>query len=215
MTSTSRETQWRRRTMAGVLVFSLAAAGCTGTPDTSGSDGRNGGGAEQVFVTPNYDDPTVVVNVTLTDEGFEPPTILIPAGRHIRLVIRNRGSHEHHFRVSGLIPAEMTWLLPAQVDEYDIDSMSEGELAAIGIDLSEDATDMEHLLHHLSPSFVPFKEESRSGIKPLPNEVHGYASRGGFDVMSFFAINTGVFISQDVRYPDLTGRVIVFEAGGS
>jgi hypothetical protein len=215
MKSTSTSIRWSRRTMVGFLVLSLAAASCTGTSDTSGPDGANAGQAEQVLVTPNYNEPTVVVNVTLTDEGFEPSTIFIPAGRHIRLVLRNRGSHEHHFRVSGLIPAEMTWLLPAQVDEYDIDSMSEDELAVIGIDLSEDATDMEHLLHHLSPSFVPFKEESRSGIKPLPNEVHGYASRGGFDVMSFFAINTGVFISQDVRYPDLTGRVIVFEADGS
>jgi hypothetical protein len=161
-------------------------------------------------VAPDFDAAEVVINVALTDDGFEPSTILIPAGRPIRLILRNHGTGEHHFRVGGLIPTQMSWLLYPEITEYDLDTMDEEGLAAIGAGGEVDNVD--HVLHHLTPSFVPFKAESRSGIKPLPNEVHGYVTIGALDVLSFFATNTGIFTSEDVLHPEITGRVIVFEA---
>lgn len=201
-------TRFRRSALA-LLVFSLAAAACT--PATSESTALNGSSADgmSVMVQPNYQDPTVVINVTLTDDGPEPSTIFIPAGRHIRLVIRNRGTTEHHFRVPGLITSDLTWLRPSELDEYDISDMTPEELAEYGI--TGDIDDIEHVLHHLTPSWVPFKEASLSGIKPLPGEVHGYAQVSDFDVLSFFAVSTGLYTAEDVRFPDLTARVIVFE----
>ena len=41
--------------------------------------------------------------------------------------------------------------------------------------------------------------------------MHGYALLGTLDVMTFFASQTGTYESQDVLYPELTGRVIVSE----
>lgn len=197
------------RVVATLMVLSLAIAACTpGQSTGAGTEGNTAQGAQTV-VTPNYAAHTIVVNVTLTDEGTEPATIFIPAGQHIRLVIRNRGTTEHHFRVPGLITTELTWLKPAEFTQYDIADMTTEELAAIGID--EQVDDIEHVLHHLTPTFVPFKEPSMTGIKPLPGEVHGYAAVGNFDVLSFFALSPGVFTAEDVRFPELTTRVVVFE----
>jgi hypothetical protein len=194
-----------------LLVLALVLGACTGglpSGDTSGPDETQSG---QTIVAPDFEAYAVVINVALTDDGFEPSTIFIPAGRHIRIILRNHGSREHHFRIGGLIPTQMSWRLEPDVSEDELESMDEDQLAELGID--GDVDDMDHVLHHLSPSFVPFRAESPKGIKPLPNEVHGYVTLGKLDVMEFFATNTGTFVSEDVLYPEITGRVIVFEEG--
>ena len=82
----------------------------------------------------------------------------------------------------------------------------------LGIDIAgvTDEAEMEHLLHHLAPSWAPTKAESPSGIKPVGLDVHGYVSLGTNDVLTFFALQTGEYVSEDVLYPELTGRVVVF-----
>lgn len=193
-----------------VVVALLALAACTDSPSDDGG-GSGGSQTESVNVAPDFGASPVVINIALTDEGFEPSTVHIPAGRPIRLILRNHGSGEHHYRIAGLIPLQMSWLLEPELDEYDVADMTPEQLAEVGIDGQVD--DIEHVLHHLTPSFVPFKAESRAGIKPLPNEVHGYVTEGNLDVMEFFASNTGVFTSEDVLHPEIVGRVIVFKEG--
>jgi uncharacterized cupredoxin-like copper-binding protein len=199
----------RYQTLALLLGFALIAASCTvGASRSTGTDSALAAG-EGVAVTPDYEAETTVVNVLLTDTGIEPSTIFLPAGRPIRLVLRNRGTREHHFRVGGIVPAQLAWLVFPDFDAYDVASMSPDELSAAGLD--GDIDDLEHTLHHMIPTFVPFKEESPAGIRPIPNEVHGYATLGGADVLSFIALNTGAFVAEDVRFPEFTARVIVFE----
>lgn len=192
--------------LAGAVV-ALVVSGCTSAAEDQVAD--DSVSAAAAFVPPSYEKDSLVVNVAITDDGFDPSTVFIPAGRHIRLVVRNHGTGEHHLRVAGLIPAEMSWLLEPEIDAYDIDSLSPGELAALGI--TGDIDDLEHVLHHLTPSFVPYKEASPSGIKPLSNEVHGYVTPGKLEVMSFFATNPGAFVVEDVLHPEIIGRAVVFE----
>ena len=112
-------------------------------------------------------------------------------------------------RVAGLLPEHMSWIKFPEIDEYELESLTEDELKALNLEGSLD--DIEHALHHLHPVFVPFREESMSGIKPLANEVHAYAQAGRVDVVTFYPTNTGRFQVEDLRYPDLTAEVIVFE----
>lgn len=208
----------RTRFGAGAAALMVVAAGCSAgraapaatSPTTSEPPAVT---TTTVVVPPDLGGKEFLVQVAMTDDGFEPGTILLPAGRHVRLVLRNRGSTEHHFRVKKLVPVEMRWLLEPDLDISNIDEMSDAELAEYGL-TGEDATDedVEHILHHLEPTFVPGKEKSPSGIKPLPTEVHGYAVVGGHDVLSFFALTTGRYEVEDVLHPEITGTVIVFSS---
>lgn len=206
MNSRQRAPRWA----AAFLALSLAAAACTdrSTQTEDGADGASG--TSVTMVSPDLGSQTMVVNVALTDTGFEPATIFLPAGRHVQLVLRNRGTKEHHYRVAGLIPAQLRWYLYPDVDIAEVDAMSPAEREAIGISGAVD--DMEHVVHHLAPTFVPFKEPSRSGIRPIPNEVHGYVQAGtAGDVLTFFPLNTGSFVVEDVLHPEIAGKVVVFE----
>jgi hypothetical protein len=200
----SRKTS--RPLLAALLAVSLLAGGCAdfwGKPDPVEGDGT------VAWVEPDRESSTLFLDVILTDEGPEPKTLFIPAGRHIRLTLRNRTGHEHHYRVVGLHPEDMRWLLFPEIDEYELEEMTQEELEAL--DVGGRIDDVEHVLHHLRPVFVPFREESLSGIKPLANEVHGYTQRGQIDVVTFYATNTGRFVVEDLRYPELTAEVVVFE----
>lgn len=136
--------------------------------------------------------PALALNVDLTDEGFQPPSIFIPVGRRVKLILRNRGTTEHHYRVIGLAPMDPLW-------------RSEPE----DMPLEEGITDEEHELHH-NADYVPFRAMSPAGIKPLGDEVHAYAIRGGRDVMYFTATTTGTFSVQCPLHPEMVGQVIVF-----
>ncbi len=199
--------------LIGVLALSLVAAACSSS-DTGSVGGAVRSEREIVTVQPDLGMPPLNVNVLLTDEGFEPDFIFLPAGRQIRLVLRNRGTTEHHFRIKGLVPAQLRWMLTPEVDETEVDDLSPEEMADLGIVLEggEGEADLSHIVHHLTPQFVPTKEVSPTGIKPLGTDVHGYATLGTTEVMTFFALQTGEFVSEDVRFPDITGRVIVFAA---
>ena len=132
------------------------------------------------------------INVDLTDDGFEPPWIFIPAGRGVQLVLRNRGTTEHHFRVLGLVPTDLLWRVEAEGDP-----------------VAEGVTDEEHDLHH-NADFVPFRSTSAAGIRPIGDEVHGYAGRGQSDIVRFVAANTGTFAVQCPLHPEIAGTITVF-----
>ena len=127
------------------------------------------------MVEPDFSLPPLNVTVILTDEGFEPDMIFLPAGRMIRLVLKNRSTAEHHFRIDGLIPVQMRWMKVPEVDEADAATMSPEELAVYGIDIEgvTDEAELQHIFHHLQPTFEPTKEASPAGIKPLGTDVHG------------------------------------------
>lgn len=200
-----------RRVLVVMLILAAGLAACSGddatppqpttAPDEPTAADQSEGG---LVVLPDYQAPTFTVNVTFTDEGFDPAIIHIPAGRQVRLVLRNRGDQEHHFRVAGMPVAEVRWLMVPEVDEDEQLAM-EAESGFVD--------DAAHILHHLEPEFVPFKPASASGIRPLPGEVHGYAQNGTSDTLLFFALETGVFVAEDVSHPDITGRVVVFDSG--
>jgi len=191
-----------------LVAIALIAVAC------SGGDGQTSGSADatgsQELVEPDPTLPEVVVNVSLTDTGIEPQTVYLPAGRHVKLILRNRGTGEHHYRIAGLIPGDLGWFMAPELDEYDLESMTPEELESYGI--SGDIDDKEHVLHHLTPMFMAFKEESRAGIKPLPNEVHGYAYPGQLDVVTFFALSIGRYVAEDVLHPEFQASVVVYDS---
>ncbi len=205
------------RITIAVGALALVAAACS-SDDADGDLLVAGGDRERVTVQPDLTATALNVNVRLTDEGIEPNIIFLPAGRPIRLVLTNHGSTEHHFRIKGLIPTQLRWMEVPEIDEYDIESMSSSDLIAYGIEEAASITDeaeLAHYMHHLIPSFVPQKAASPTGINPLGTEVHGYVIRGGKDVMEFFALQTGEYMADDVRFPEFTARVIVFDGSGA
>lgn len=197
----------QRHGVATLAALAVLASGCSGL---FGSDeAAEQAGDRSTTVEPDLSSGTTVLNIYLSDDGFEPSTVFLPAGRHIKLILRNRGNAEYHYRIGGLVPASMNWLLVPDVTEDDMMAMSQEELEALG--LGGEIRDVEHELHHLNPVFVPFREESPSGIQPLANEVHGYVTRGTLDVLDFFPTNTGTFVIEDVLHPGVTGKAIVFD----
>jgi hypothetical protein len=156
-----------------------------------------------VTVAPDPDAPEYVVSVSMTDDGYDPHTLFLPAGRQVRLVLRNRGETEHHYRVVGLDASEIRWYLYPEMTEDEVIAMEGG-----------DVDDVEHVMHHLTPQFVPFRQESLAEIRPLSTEVHGYAEPGGHDVVLFYPTSVGSFAVQDVFHPAITGKVVVFDPGG-
>lgn len=194
------------RVGAGLVVAVLIVAGCT-LPSPTGfaeEDDVTSTTVAYPFENPQdgslaLSDYQVTVNVDLTDTGFEPATIYIPEGRGIQLVLRNRGTTEHHYRVAGLIPTKITWLASS---EYNLSQLQ---------DRPEDISEAEHLLHHMI-AFVPFRDESPFGVKPLGNEVHGYAAPRDREIIRFIAVNPGTFRVEDVLHPEIVGQVVVFES---
>lgn len=202
------------------LVGILIAIGVITTIARSADDADNTGlisDGDSVIVEPDFTLSPLNINVSLSEDGIEPEIIFIPAGRPIRLVLTNRGLAEHHFRIKGLVPIELLWMVFPEIDEYEIASMSPEDLVAYGFEEAAtitDAAELEHFAHHLMPQMMPTKAESPSGIKPLATEVHGYVARGGLDVMEFVVLKTGEYEAEDVRFPEFTARVIVFAATG-
>ncbi len=190
--------RWATAFAAFVLLASACSADTSSQPDSLATTTTT-----SVMVPADPDAGVFIANVNMTDAGFDPAILFLPAGRYVRLVLRNRGEEEHHYRVVGLIPAQLRWLRPADLDEDQIESSEE----FVGV--YED--DVEHVLHHLAPSYVPFKEESPAGIKPIGNEVHGYAATGKIDVVAFYALETGTYEVVDALFPEIKGQIIVFD----
>jgi hypothetical protein len=200
------------RYLIAALAFALVAGACSSAD--GGSDDRGSGGSGDTFmVEPDLISAPLNVTVVFTDDGFEPSMIFLPAGRQIRLALRNRTEAEHHFRIRGLVPGNLRWMQVPEIDEYEAATMSLEELEAFGIADVADITDeaeLAHYMHHLTPTFSPVKEVSPAGIKPLGTEVHGYVTRGKQDTLTFFPLSVGRFVAEDVLHPEVTGTVIVF-----
>ena len=188
------------RVLIGLLPIGLLLIACSsadGVSETTGVDTPQGeptsaGNLDAQSATLSYAfDSVFTINVDLTDEGIQLSSIFIPVGREIQIVLRNRGTTEHHYRVVGLMPTDLSWL-----------AEPEGTQA-------EGVTDEDHDLHH-SAALVPWWFTSPAGIQPRGDEVHGYAARGGLDVVHFVATNVGTFEVQCPLHPEETGTVTVF-----
>lgn len=134
----------------------------------------------------------LTINVTLTDDGFQPPAIFIPAGRRVKLVVRSRGTTELHYRVLGLVPRDLLWISEPKGGREEGVSEEEHE-------------------HHHAAGFVRWRSKSPAGIRPIGDEVHAYAEAGGVDVVSFTPTNTGTFLVQCPLHPQIAGKATVYE----
>lgn len=139
------------------------------------------------------DEPLVymTINVEATDTSFNPSTIFLSAGQAVKLVFRNRGTTEHHYRVLEMTSVGLQWLAGPE------DVQLEG------------VTDEEHELHHTT-GYMPFRVASPAGIKPIGDEVHAYAAPGDRDVVLFFPTSTGTFVVECALHPEIMGQVIVY-----
>lgn len=173
--------------LVAAVSFALALAGCsTSTESEPVSE-------PTVVYPPNFELRTINLNIDMTDTGFDPGEIHIPAGRSIQLVLRNRDTVEHHYRVIELKPAEMIWL-----------ALEKPDVAEAGV------TEEDHESHH-SKDFVDFRGTSPGGVRPTLTEVHAYAPGHAVDVVRFFAQTTGVFEVECVLHPEEErGTVTVF-----
>ena len=136
------------------------------------------------------------LNIDISDAGIEPATVFIPAGQAIQLMLRNRGSREHHYRVVGLVPDDLVWVSRAESAQQN------------------SAADAEH--NHHNRQIVRERATSPGGIRPSGREVHAYAPGGsGVDVVLFRATQTGTFIVQCDLHPEKAGKLVVFDGGGA
>lgn len=137
----------------------------------------------------------LILNVEISDDGIQPSAVFIPAGQPVQLVLRGRGRTEHHYRVVGLVPDELSW-------------MADPASARMTEEVSED----DHA-HH-SRAFVPRRETSPAGITPTGGEVHAYVSpTKGVDVVLFSTTQTGTFVVRCDLHPEKVGRLVVFDDG--
>ena len=135
----------------------------------------------------------LTINIELTDDGIEPSSVFVPLGRRVRLVVRNRASAEHHYRVLGLVPQDLLWL--AQ-------DLPVASAASVSTD--------EHSDHHEEISFVPFRFASAAGIRPTGTEVHAYAQGGEVDAVLFTVTKTGTFSVRCPLHREVIGKLTVF-----
>jgi cytochrome c-type biogenesis protein len=141
----------------------------------------------------NYD---FTMNVDISDTVIRPSVVFIPAGRPVQLVLRNRSSGEHHYRVVGLEPDDLSWLSD---EEHD---------SVVG------AANQNH--DHHNRQVVTWRATSPAGIRPTGNEVHAYVSAARrVDVVLFAARTTGTFLVRCDLHPEKTGRLVVFDAATS
>lgn len=196
-----------RSVLIGLLPIVLVLGACTATSD----DGSH----QMEAVAPHGEaaagDPAAVVNLEklravssdqpleyqtinmrITDAGYQPAAISIPLGQRVKLVVRNHGRTEHHYRIMGLVPGDLRWRVPAEMSEEEMTSEEDN-----------------HDLHHAG-AFVSMRSASPAGIQPTGKEVHAYAQGGGLDVVLFIPTNQGIFEVQDPLHPEIVGQVTVF-----
>jgi len=191
--------QWRLLLIA--VAIALVATSCGGEGATSTtttiaeaapSAAASGTTAAQSNIGDGFDPFVVVVNVDITDHGYEPETIFLPVGRSIQLIIRNRTSNEHHYRIQGLEAEDLLWLTDPDME------------------IQEGVSEEEHLFHHQA-GYVNWRGTSPRGITPTLEEVHGYAAGGVNDMVRFTPMSLGTFVVDDPLHPEYTGSVTVFD----
>lgn len=192
----------RRRHAIGLLCGLVAAGmllvGCAPTPAATVAPlaaiapaSPQQAGAALRFLT---------VNVELTDDGISPAMVAIPAGREIKLVVRNRGVTEHHYQVVGL-PAKDVWRISTEGASATRDSN----------DAMATVSDAEHEDHHNHGASLG-TYLSQTGITPGAGEVHAFAQGGGggMDVLFFTATTPGTYEVRCPLHPDFVAKLIVF-----
>ncbi|MBI2185849.1 MAG: sulfite exporter TauE/SafE family protein [Acidobacteria bacterium] len=134
------------------------------------------------------------VNVAVSDTAILPSSVFVPAGRPVQLVLRSRGSLEHHYRVVGLVPDAVSWMA----------ILSEGAPAAVSTENHD---------HH-GRTFVSWRGPSPAGIRPSGREVHAYVSgERRVDAVLFTATETGTYVVQCDLHPQQVAHLTVFDAG--
>jgi hypothetical protein len=204
--------QGRHIGLLGLLLVGLALVACSsaaGETDaqTEIASPQAGSGASVILdesALPSAEEAGFyqIVNVQMTEDGAQPAHLFIPAGKNIQLVVRNRDSTEHHYRVVGLIPRNLAWIAPEQ-------DMVVEEGASSGGEEDESAS------HHTGTVFLPFRGASAAGIRPIGDEVHAYTSSrgsgsGNNDAVRFIATNTGTFVVECPLHSKEVGKVTVF-----
>jgi cytochrome c-type biogenesis protein len=128
------------------------------------------------------------VNIAISDTEIQPSAVFVPAGRPVQLLVRNRGSVEHHYRVVGLVPDEIAWLKPG----------------------ADDGSGESH--DHHGRTFVPWRDASPAGIRPSGREVHAYVTpERHVDEVLFTATEPGTYLVQCDLHPGQVARLTVFE----
>jgi len=136
----------------------------------------------------------LTVNVEIADGAIRPASVFIPAGRPVQLLLRNRGSTEHHYRVVGLVPDDLVWVSRAESAPEDA------------------VTDDDEHSHHHDRQFVRWRAISPAGIHPTGKEVHAYVSvPGDVDMVVFSASQAGTFAVRCDLHPAEVGKLTVFD----
>jgi len=194
--------RWYAIAVAGLVLLGLgiaARAGVAGDANVMGVAALQADATDALdhsahqTVTLGGPDVYLTINVALTDDAIEPSSIFVPLGRRARLVVRNRGSSEHHYRVLGLVPKDLLWLA------QDLPAVSPASV------LTDDHSD-----HHAETSFIPFRFASTAGVRPTGTEVHAYARGGELDTVLFTATKTGTFSVRCPLHPEIVGTLRVF-----
>jgi cytochrome c-type biogenesis protein len=136
----------------------------------------------------------LTLNVDISDTGINPSAVFVPAGRPVRLLLRNRGSMEHHYRVVGLAPDDLSW-----IDRS-------GNASQDGV------SDEEH--NHHDRRFVQSRAPSPAGIRPTRGEVHAFVvGPNDLDVVLFTPTLAGTYVVRCDLHPEHTGKLTVFDRG--
>ncbi len=171
-----------------LLLQASALAAQQRSPDSSGVHGHDA-------LDHDVRADLLTLNVAVSDSGIQPSTIFVPAGRPVQLLLRNRGTTEHHYRVVGMVPDDLAWVM---------------EGAGAG---RKGASTQEHD-HHVR-TLVRARAASPAGITPTGAEVHAYVSPArSIDVVLFTATRTGTFLVQCDLHPEKVGRLVVFDSTG-
>ena len=158
-----------------------------------GSHATHAGGAEP-------SDLDFTVNVDASDAAILPSSVFVPAGRPVQLVLRNRGSLEHHYRVVGLEPDTVSWLVTN-------DSTGPAD--------PSDPNDP-NLHNHHGRRFVSWRGPSPAGVRPDGREVHAYVSpERRIDAVLFTATRTGTYVVQCDLHPGQIAHFTVFDSGAA
>lgn len=182
--------------VVGALLYgvSLAAAQRPADPaQVHVHDGMDHGAMPHV---PPSEDATdyLTVNVEISDGAIRPASVFVPAGHQVQLLLRNRGSMEHHYRVVGLVPDDLVWVSQTRSDPEDI------------------VDDEDEHSHHRDRQFVRWRETSPAGIRPTGKEIHAYVSvPGDVDMVVFSASQAGTFAVHCELHPEEVGKLTVFD----
>ncbi len=142
----------------------------------------------------------LVVNVTLSDDAILPEVLAIPLGRPITLIVRNRGTREHHYQIRDMAATGLFWF-------------AGGDGAVDPVLAAEDPEAATHGGHHGPNEMLPYDIcDSKYGFIACPTGewVHVYAPPSGMDVIAFSAAQTGTYDAFSQFDPGLTAKVVVY-----